>query len=68
MGICKISNCQFNLLIPMALTDLWTELISCLVVVLINYGVLLEIITQLVTGSVSAHGYKKISVFLGYKD
>lgn len=68
MDICKISNCQFNVLIPMALTDLWTELISCLAVVLTNYGVLLETIPQLVTGRTLVHGYKKSLGFLGYKD
>lgn len=51
----------------MAFINRWTELISCLAVVLINYGVLLEVIIQLVTGNILAHGYKISSGFLGYR-
>lgn len=64
----KNSNCRFNLSIPMALTNLWTELTSCLAVVLIHHGVLLQAITQLETQSILAHGSKRSSEFLGYKD
>lgn len=68
MYIYKISNCYFNLSIPMALTNFWMELISCSAIMLIYYGVILGAITQLVTGNVLAHGSKTNSEFLGYKD
>lgn len=68
MDICKISNCQFSVSLPMALTKFWTELTSCLAVMLIHYVVLLEAVTQWVTESVFAHGSKTSSEFLGYKN
>lgn len=68
MDICEISSGQFNLSIPVALTKFWTELTSGLAVMLIHYVVLLEAVSQWVTESVSAHGSKTSSEFLGYKD
>lgn len=46
----------------MALTNFWMKLTSCSAIMLIYYGVILEAITQLVTGNVLAHGSKTNSV------